>query len=76
MISKPKQTQGLVFAKQAVAADVEGDGSRWQQQAAVESKQGSRRLPYHMPASQTGLELAWQTHCTAHGRYDAVAAGE
>jgi len=59
-----------------VAAVVEGGGSRWQQQAAVESKQGSRKLPNHMSAPQTGLKLAWQTHCTAHGWYDAVAAGE
>ena len=37
-----RTTSGLVFAKQAEAADVAGGGSRWQQQAAVASKKGSR----------------------------------
>jgi len=45
MASNPERPQGLVFAKQAAAADVEGGGCRWLQQPVVVNKHGSRRLP-------------------------------
>jgi len=61
LIAQTRATSGLVFAKQAAAADVAGSGSRWQQagsgrkQAGLVTRQGARQ----------GVKMARNATCTS-----------